>query len=315
MKQTCRGSAVNEYMKRVEDNSNRRGLRRQTLRARLFVIFGIGIVSASIHADHKDQFRGAWQTDTGRQTTHDSWSADEFAGTDLNSSMEVIVVEDSRPLAKAVAELETQFGWIITYEDPPYTFRGDISDVTAIVRRDLDKYLPGEAPRVLVPKGGKFVFHYDAGLSHDPLMLLRQLVVAYQRDIGAANFQVEKSNRAFHVIPVAVRGVSGRQIVDRSPLNVVIALPVKVRTGLQELEEICSRIGQLTHRHLVVGTIPNGMFSKSLGKRGGTPIIARRALDDLLEKTGNGVKLSWRLLYGPDTKMYALNIHEVRYTK
>lgn len=158
----------------------------------------------------------------------------------------------------------------------------------------------------------KFVFHYDASLSHDPLMLLRRLVFAYHREIGAANFQVEKSDRAFHIIPVAVRGVSGKQVLDRSPLNIVIALPIKVRTALQELEEICATIGQLTHRRLVVGTIPIGMFAKSLGKRGGSRIIARRALDDLLEKTGNGVKLSWRLLYGPDTKMYALNIHAVR---
>lgn len=300
-------------MKKAEENSNRRSGKVQRGRWRHLAIFGILFVTASILADRNEQSRSRLQADAGRPTTQDFRpDASKFVATDQTTDREVLVVEDGRPLAKAVVELETQFGWVITYEDPPYIFKGDISDVTAIVRRDLDKYPPGEAPRVFVPKGGKFVFHYDARLSHDPLMLLRRLVFAYHRDIGAASFKVGKSDGAFHIIPVTVRGNSGKQVLVTPPLNVVITLSSKVRTAFEELEEICATVSELAHSRLVVGTIPIGMFSKSLGKRGTSRITARHALDDLLEKTGNGVKLSWRLLYGPDTKMYALNIHEVK---
>lgn len=300
-------------MRKAEENSNRRSGNVQRDRSRHLVLLGILFVTAGIHAGPTEQSRRPLQADAGRPTTQVLRpDAIKFVGTNQTTAREVLVVEDGRPLAKAVAELERQFGWVITYEDPPYIFKGDISDVTAMVRRDLDKYPPGEAPRVLVPKGGRFVFHYDASLRRDPLVLLRQLVIAYHSNIGAAKFQVEKSDKAFHIIPVAVRGVSGKEVLDRSPLNIAITLPIKVRTGMQELEELCAIISKLSHSRVVVGTIPVGMFSRSLGKRGGSRIIARHAIEDLLEKTAHGLKLSWRLLYGPDTKMYALNIHEIR---
>jgi hypothetical protein len=49
----------------------------------------------------------------------------------------------------------------MTYEDPRYVYSGEIKDVTLSVRRDLDKYMPGEAPRVLIPRGDTLTFDYD----------------------------------------------------------------------------------------------------------------------------------------------------------
>src|SRR5438128_1413597 len=68
------------------------------------------------------------------------------AATDADEKVK-ISVEDPRPLATAITMLEARFRWIITYEDPRYTNLGDISDVTERVRRDLDKYKPGKAPK------------------------------------------------------------------------------------------------------------------------------------------------------------------------
>src|SRR5262245_50324575 len=68
---------------------------------------------------------------------------------------------DARPVAFAAKMLEETYGWIITYEDPPYANADDLVDVTETVRRDLDKYKPGEAPKVFAPKGGSFAFEFD----------------------------------------------------------------------------------------------------------------------------------------------------------
>ena len=60
-------------------------------------------------------------------------------------------VNDPRPVALAAETLEKKYGWIVTYEDPPYAYDGDLVDVTEKVRKDLDKFKPGEAPRVFIP--------------------------------------------------------------------------------------------------------------------------------------------------------------------
>jgi hypothetical protein len=146
---------------------------------------GIVILIAAIHADLKQQVSGITQpvcVATAALCGLENESRKPTAG--QAAARVILALDDPRPLAQAVLELEAQFGLLITYEDPAYAFKGDISDVTATVRRDLDKYQPGEAPRVLVPKGGRFVFSYDASQTHDPLNLLRQLVTAYHRDVG-----------------------------------------------------------------------------------------------------------------------------------
>src|SRR5437879_2804770 len=49
-----------------------------------------------------------------------------------------ITVNDPRPLAAAITELELRHGWVITYEDPPYEYAADVRDVTGVVRKDSD---------------------------------------------------------------------------------------------------------------------------------------------------------------------------------
>jgi hypothetical protein len=39
-------------------------------------------------------------------------------------------VDDPRPVAKAVEELVSRYGYVITYEDPRHAYEGDIQDVT-----------------------------------------------------------------------------------------------------------------------------------------------------------------------------------------
>ncbi|MGH6864402.1 MAG: hypothetical protein ACRECN_09105, partial [Methylocella sp.] len=41
-----------------------------------------------------------------------------------------ITVQDPRPVAKAIQELENRYGWQITYEDPPYIHYSVLADVT-----------------------------------------------------------------------------------------------------------------------------------------------------------------------------------------
>jgi hypothetical protein len=49
-----------------------------------------------------------------------------------SASPNTLTVRDPRPVAKAIEELDTRYGWQITYEDPPYIHDSDIPDVTVM---------------------------------------------------------------------------------------------------------------------------------------------------------------------------------------
>src|ERR1051326_6000590 len=89
-----------------------------------------------------------------------------FCGQDSQGTNQMkLSVEDPRPVAKAIEMLEEKYGWVITYEDPRYVHESEIADVTLKVRRVLDKYKPGEAPKVLIARGGVLEFTYDVAPS------------------------------------------------------------------------------------------------------------------------------------------------------
>jgi len=232
-----------------------------------------------------------------------------------NSEKVRISVEDGRPLAAAITMLEARFGWVITYEDPRYANAGDISDVTEKVRRDLHKFKPGRAPKVLVPKGGSLVFEYDYGADSkqrpDPNLILKALLEAHTGSGNAGRFRLERGAQITHVVPAAIKDISGRFAPQESLLDVAISLPPKERTGLQMLYALCTELSKSVQLRVVVGTIPHGLFLQHKDNQGVERMIARDVLVQLIERAGRGTRLSWQLFYDPGLKMYALNIHHV----
>lgn len=222
-------------------------------------------------------------------------------------------VEDGRPLAQAILVLQERFGFVITYEDPRYVNADEMSDVTEQVRRDLDKFPPGQAPRVLVPKGGTLVFEYDSGSDSSPPdanLIMQQLLAAHAVSGHAGTFGIETGTDVIHVFPTAGRDVSGRITAQKSVLDEVINLPAQERTGLQTLEALCAAVSKATGQRVVVGTIPDRLFDQYKDRKE-RKLKARDALVQLLEEARNGARLSWRLLYDPGLKIYALNIRPI----
>jgi hypothetical protein len=223
-------------------------------------------------------------------------------------------VEDSRPVAKAIMILESTYGWVITYEDPPYAYAGDIDDITQKVRKDLDKFKPGQAPKVLIPKERTLSFEYDVdqtNLPSDPAIVVQRLLAENRKSGGSSEFRLEKVAKTIHVIPSSIKDKSGKLTHTKPVLDAVIGLPAKQRNGLQTLEAICDAISKAAHVRVVVGTVPIRLLVHHEDKKALKFGKAREALVEFLQRLGTGVHFSWQLLYGPDVKMYALNIHVV----
>jgi hypothetical protein len=224
-------------------------------------------------------------------------------------------VEDGRPVAKAITLLEARYGWVITYEDPRYAYAGDMNDVTEEVRRDLDKYPKGKAPKVIVPKGGSLSFDYEVlkpmNAPLDPGVVVMQLLAAQAASANAGRFRMEWGDQIIHVIPTATKDRRGRSTPQQSILDTIVTLPVSERNGLQLLDALCAAITKATQMRTVVGTIPIGMFFQYKDKQGVAAQGARQVLVELLRRVSPERRLSWQLFYGPGTKMYVLNIHVV----
>jgi hypothetical protein len=119
-----------------------------------------------------------------------------------------ISVNDPRPVALAAESLEKKYGWIITYEDPPYVHESELVDVTEKVRRDLDKFKPGQAPKVFIPKGGDLTFEYSIDPAtkkpNDSAVVVQQLLDAY----AIANpgiFRLDRDGARLHIVAVAAK--------------------------------------------------------------------------------------------------------------
>jgi len=226
-------------------------------------------------------------------------------------------VEDGRPLAKAIELLESRYGWVITYDDPRYIHNSEIADVTLRVRRDLDKYKPGEAPKVLVPKGGALTFDYDVRSdTNQPSgrrAVVQELLATYNRSGLAGRFRLEKNGPILHVIPMAIKNSHGQLMPQESILETRISLTAKERTGMEKLERICSATSQATKIRVGIGIVPENWLSRHRDSKGATRQRARDVLVSLLESLGNSAKWSWQLFYDPSPglQVYVLNIHPV----
>ncbi len=224
-------------------------------------------------------------------------------------------VEDPRPVAKAIEMLEAKYGWVITYEDPRYAHDSEVTDVTLKVRKDLDKYRPGEAPKVLIPRGGTLEFTYDVApstnLPTNPAMVVQKLLDAQAARDNGGRFRLESRGQIMHVIPTAIKNSEGRLVPQGSVLDTIISLPAEGRTVYQKVESICAAISQATRIPVGLGAYPTNLFHQRRDQQGAANQKASDVLVDTFESIGSGTKLSWQLFYSASLKIYLLNIHLV----
>ncbi len=222
-----------------------------------------------------------------------------------SASPNTITVQDARPVAKAIQELEKRYGWRITYEDPPYSHSSDMPDVTPSVQEG-SSVAPG-ANRVLGPKAAILSFPLPA-TNQDELSTVEAVVNIYNESHRRFEFAVVRGARLLHVVPRKVTGLSGNLEPVKPVLDTVITIEPRERTAIALLEEICKKVSIATNTDVDLGTVPMNMLAQTKTSIGGSGRTARSILEQLIVETGARLSLSWRLLYGPDDKGYALNI-------
>ena len=222
-------------------------------------------------------------------------------------------MDDPRPVAATIEQLAKRYNRAITYEDPRYLYAGDIKDVTREVRKDLDKYPPGKAPRVLAPHGEHLAFSYrvsDAtGRPADWKAALESLLKA-QTARGGRRFRLEHHADVDHVIPTASRDASGLWIDAASILDVSITIPEQQLTELAIVEAVAKAIGEAANMHLGHGTClrcgPHSIAPDPTVPFGVRNERGRDVLWRALQQWRPGA--IWHIFEDPTSGLYVLNV-------
>jgi hypothetical protein len=230
-------------------------------------------------------------------------------------------VTDSRPVAAAVQELVSRYGYVITYEDPRHIYEEDVEDVTSKVRKDLDKHPPGSAPRVIVPKGATLNFELPSTSlpnAQNIAVVLEHLVQVQQGARLGGHFRVERDGEVFHVVPTEVRDRNGNWAAQGSIFDVRISLPMEGRNESEMLDAIVNAVSAKTSYKIYIGSgIGEGIVSASNPRPYQLGADNERAQDVLMralalvsdpsQGTWHPQRLTWQLFYDNSLSAYFLN--------
>lgn len=237
-------------------------------------------------------------------------------------SQSSIGIDDPRPVAKAVEELVSRYGYVITYEDPRHAYEGDLQDVTTQVRKDLDQYPPGKAPKVIVPRGGRLTLALPSSASvstQSVASVLGQLIRAQSSRGEGGHFRVVQVGEVFHVVPTEVRDRNGNWTAQSSILDVPISLPVEDRSEGAMVDAIAKAVSAEAHVKVYIGGgVGRGIFNPNRPQPYNLGADNERASDVLMRalvllndpKSGTWIsqRLTWQLLYDSSDNAYFLNI-------
>lgn len=206
-------------------------------------------------------------------------------------------VNDPRPVAAALDEIEKLSGRPVTYEDAPivnkYYMTPMVQDTTG-------------NPTLLVPRGSKLRFTLPADASAEHVIAsVEGVVKTYNASHGAATFSVTQDG-LLHVVPLQIVDPQDRLQPVTPVLNTKITLAAKRRSAMALLEEISEAVSRASGQPVGIGIIPINAFRQQQTEIGANNEPAREVLEKLLATLG--MPLSWRLFYDPGTQDYALNI-------
>ena len=236
-----------------------------------------------------------------------------------------LTADSARPVATAAETLVSEYGYVITYEDPRYEYDDDLTDVTAESRRDLDRYPAGRAPKVLGPTGGRLQLSIAEPSKVDDMGgVLNQVLRAQTGSVRGGHFRVLRTGKVFHILPTEIRDRNGNWSVVSSILDAAISLPAQELTDSEMIATICNAVSAASHVSVNVGLTGFSEGGISAGETqphryhlqaDSEPArqVLMRALDEVAPDRG---RQTWVLLYDRSpTNSYYLSLLPVPNTQ
>jgi hypothetical protein len=217
----------------------------------------------------------------------------------FGSRQEHLIVTHPRPVKVAVAELEKRYGWVVTYEDPPRIFAGELENVSRA---------PGKVVLGLRTQRLEVAQSLPAPSANpDRITLLGAVLAADAALVGHQRFTLRSSAFGVHVVPTAYRDVNGGWLVTNSILDAKITMPSGEQNVFQYLEGYCKALAQAIAKPVTGATMPYGLLASRKISLAANSQPASDVLIAVLQSLNT--PLTWRLLCSEEpNRGYFLNI-------
>jgi hypothetical protein len=210
--------------------------------------------------------------------------------------LESVVIDDPRPLAAAVLELEQRCHCAISYEDSQWT-ESEVEEVRSA---------PAQSPGTLrpkVPKGRSLSVtldrQIDAASPNEMQAALNAMFDAFERAGNPGAFRVVSSQMGYHVVPK-----------EQALFDVRITVATRSRSVADAIPEILAAVSTASGKQIRLGRVPVKLLMGTTTDAGANNQRFGDVLARILASTGK--PLSWRLLYDFAMASYYLNLHTVQ---
>jgi hypothetical protein len=240
------------------------------------------------------------------------------------SAQVAFTANSPRPLWDVVRQLEHQYGWRITYEDPPYESPLDLDNTVA------PAYLathPGAA--FLAPRpqpftaniAGSVPSHYAAAGDAGATGLIQSAidaVVAQATINGTKGFRVVHDGDFSHVTPTQYRKKDGTLAPLTPVLDTLVTLAPARRSVEDAVNLVCTQVAATRGIPIADGVVLTNLYHRvelTYADHEPARVVLSRILEDTnAERVSDGapaLRITWDLLYDANEKSYFLSTHAI----
>lgn len=220
------------------------------------------------------------------------------------SKRDITVVQKARPIAEAIRQLDDSEHWLISYEDQPYAYPGDLEDLTYAIAAEKHLTVTPNTKHFIGPRQSSVSLTYLR--SDPPSLVLSRLLSRYAESNGTV-FKVLSANDRLIVVPERVLNSSGKLQEVLPVFSTPINLGLMDRDAGQMLQSICDALSEAAGTRVFVGVAP--YFGNTRVKMSAINEPARNVLIRFLEALGK-TQIVWTFNAGADGS-YALNLRSI----
>ncbi len=226
-----------------------------------------------------------------------------------------ITVSDGRPLSVITTELQTRYGYLVSYEEAPFDSTTMITDVRS---NSVQFRHPPSIPIVFhvpdLPAGDAVPTFPTPGGNHTAAQnLLLSLVKEYNDSGNPGQFAVLFDGGYAHIVPAA-RMVDGKALDFEPILSTLMSYTFEGHSCSDALNDLFNRVSSQRGVTVVRGRVPVGPLLKHECDITVNGLAARSILEQILGQIGTSLNhggpralYSWLLMYDVSTDKYYLS--------
>lgn len=226
-----------------------------------------------------------------------------------HSGTATVKADSARPLQQAIAAVREEYGWVVDYEDPPYSGSRDVMDMTNPKYRATHP----NAPVVLGPAGGTFQSTYPEPASiwssaAAEQEVLEKIVSDYNESGNPGNFVVRQlSDGSFDVVGASVHSSTGADVSVAPTLDTPIYIASGPRSFSGTVRAILDSLAEKTGVQMGIGLMPMSLLISPAANMtlGGS---AQPARDYVMQAIAGLKSCVWVFLYEPRFRQYLLSL-------